>query len=90
MDKKKACFRSLQQADRFEKQLAKSNMETLLLQGVRVPHINKTEARQKMAFIDRISFAVFGRSEALEQIQSSVDLGCHQGEDIGKVIRSLS
>ncbi|MFH1974676.1 MAG: hypothetical protein ABIJ52_03840 [Pseudomonadota bacterium] len=60
--KKAACFQSLLCAERFEEQLQKNNIETLLLQGVRPVSIDKDAVRRKMEIIDRICLAVFGKT----------------------------
>ena len=62
-DKKAACCQSLLCAERFEEQLQKNNIETLLLQGVRPVSIDKDAVRRKMEIIDRICLAVFGKTE---------------------------
>lgn len=72
--KKRFYFQNLQKAERFSAQLKNSNMETLLLQGVRMPYINTEEARRRMGLIDRICYAVFGKSDVLET-GGSIDLG---------------
>ncbi len=38
-------------------------METLILQGVRIPFVSKEDALKKIQIIDRISLAVFGKIE---------------------------
>jgi hypothetical protein len=38
-------------------------METLMLRGVRIPHIDPAEMTHKMNRIDRICLAVFGKTE---------------------------
>lgn len=63
---KRALFRSLQQARRFETLLGQSNMETLMLQGVRAPHVSQGELMGRMRLIDLICFGVFGKTEAIE------------------------
>ena len=72
--KKRFYFQNLQKAEMFEAQLKSSNMETLLLQGVRMPYINTDEARCRMGLIDRICYAVFGKSDFLET-GGRIDLG---------------
>jgi hypothetical protein len=76
---------------KFEEQLKKSNMETLILQGVRSPYISKDEARNKMRIIDRTSLAVFGKTDYFEHVCDTIDLGeFHQDKDMEKVVRILS
>ncbi len=66
MDRKKTCFRCVEQNARFGEQLGRGNMEILLLQGIRPPQMTRDAALKEMAITDRISYAVFGRSENLE------------------------
>ncbi|GAB6908645.1 conserved hypothetical protein [Desulfosarcina cetonica] len=63
---KRRLFRDLQQARRFEALLRQSNMETLMLQGVRPPHADCNEWLEQMRLIDRICFGMFGRNEPLQ------------------------
>ncbi|MEW6671249.1 MAG: hypothetical protein AB1427_06065 [Thermodesulfobacteriota bacterium] len=74
MQKKRFFFQNLQKARRLEVQLKSSNMETLLLQGVRMTHFNMDEARRRMGLIDKIGYAVFGKSDFIEA-GGSIDLG---------------
>ena len=66
VDHKRACFRGLQQARRFEMLLRRSNMETLMLQGVRPPEQSCEHLLARMTLIDRVCQGVFGRTEILE------------------------
>ncbi len=90
MDKKKFYFRMLQTAQKFERQLKKHNIETLLMQGIRSPHVDQADVRRRMAAVDRISYAVFGKTEYLDEIQGSMDFDIDEDEDLETVIRSLS
>jgi hypothetical protein len=66
VDHKRSLFRSLQQARRFRILLGRSNMETLMLQGVRAPHVSPNALMHHMRLIDLISFGVFGSTEAID------------------------
>ena len=68
MAKKRFYLRSLQRAKKMETQLQKSNLETLLSQGKRVILVDKTDARNKLLIIDRISRAIFGKTEYYEDL----------------------
>jgi len=70
IQRKKSLFKNLGQAVKFEDQFKSSNMEILLLQGVRAPHINPDDTRKKMGFIDKICVSVFGRTEHIEEIHA--------------------
>ena len=67
MAKKKFYFISLQKAKKMDARIEKHNIETLLMQGERMALIDKVDARKKMQIIDRISRAIFGKTEYLEQ-----------------------
>lgn len=62
---KRFLFRSLQQAQRFEALLRQSNMETLMLQGVRAPHAPQDELTAHMRLVDLICVRLFGKTEAI-------------------------
>ena len=65
--KKRFYFKALQASEKFHEQWKNSNMETLILQGVRTPYIDPTNAENRMELIDRISYAVFGKIEYIEK-----------------------
>jgi hypothetical protein len=91
MTKKRFYFRSLHKAKRLKTQLQKNNLETLLSQGTRVILVDKADARQKMLIIDRISRAIFGKTEYLEDLhpdEGNFDLRSDQ--DIQDIIKTLS
>jgi hypothetical protein len=91
MAKKKFYFRSLQKAKQLDTQLQKHNMETLLARGKRVVLIDQRDARKKMRIIDRISRAVFGKTEYFETLHNGeehIELGTDQ--NVQDIIRILS
>jgi len=67
IEHKRSLFRSLQQARRFERLMGQSNMETLMLQGVRAPHVSPNALIHHMRLIDMICFGIFGHTEAIDQ-----------------------
>ncbi len=73
MAKKKFYFRSLQKAKQLDAQLQKQNVETLMAQGKRVVLIDQRDARQKMRIIDRISRAVYGKTEYFEPFHGEAE-----------------
>ena len=81
MAKKRRLQVMLQQAQKFEKQLAANNIETLMLKGVRAPHIDKADARHKIARIDAVCLAVFGATDPLLPAPASADLGSFRDRD---------
>lgn len=86
--RKKSLFKNLQQALKFEKQLENNNMETLLLQGLRMPHISIDHTRKKMNYIDKICISIFGRTEHIEQVHA-LELN-HDNPGIEKIVQVLS
>jgi hypothetical protein len=91
MDKKKLYFISLQKAKKMDARIEKHNIETLLLQGERVALIDQVDARKKMQIIDRISRAVFGKTEFFDAPYSDEhQMGLRSDEDIQKIIKKLS
>jgi len=91
MAKKRFYLRSLQKAQKQETQLQKSNLETLLSQGSRVILVDKADARKKMLIIDRISRAIFGRTEYFEDPDPAADqIELRSDQDIQDIIRKLS
>jgi hypothetical protein len=90
MAKKRFYLRSLQKAKKLETQLQKNNLETLLSQGKRVILVDKADARKKMQIIDRISRAVFGKTECSEPFHSGekhIELSVNQNaEDIIRIL----
>ena len=67
MAKKKFYFIGLQKAKKMGDRLEKHNIETLMSQGERGMLIDQADARKKMQIIDRISRAVYGKTEYFEQ-----------------------
>jgi hypothetical protein len=91
MAKKRFYLRSLQKAQKQETQLQKSNLETLMSQGSRVILVDTADARKKMLIIDRISRAIFGRTEYFEDLDPSADqIELRSDQDIQDIIRKLS
>jgi hypothetical protein len=62
---KRFLFRSLRQAQRFETLLRQSNMETLMLQGLRASHAPQGELIYHMGLVDRICANIYGKTESI-------------------------
>jgi hypothetical protein len=91
MLKKRFYLKNYQTALRQERLLKQNNMETLLLQGVRLSYVDKASCLKTVSTIDRISRAVFGTTEQLDAFLDCRDLaevGCDL--DIQKIVRMLS
>lgn len=57
--KRQTCDRQEKMAAQFDARLARSNMETLMLQGIRPPAIRAAEARETIRRIDTIRAALY-------------------------------
>lgn len=90
MTYKKIYFQGLQKAAKLEKQMTKHNVETLLLGGTRLAYMDKADARKKIQMIDRISLAVFGKTDFFDLIPANGHSITLKGtEDINKLIQKL-
>jgi hypothetical protein len=92
MDIKRTYFQSIEKANEFQRRLARSNMETLMLQGVRTAFIDPADSLEKMHLIDTVCQAVYGRSEYFAKAQAcDLDLGQSSGdENLKKIVDLLS
>ena len=90
MTYKKIYFQGLQKAAKLEKQLVKHNVETLLLGGTRLANMDKAEARKKIQMIDRISLAVFGKTDFFDLMPAhEKTITLEDTNDINKLIKEL-
>ena len=64
---KRSLFRILQQTKRFETLLNRSNMETLMLQGIIAPHACAGRLVHQMELVDRICYGIFGKTEIIAE-----------------------
>ena len=91
MAKKKFYFISLQKAQKMDARLEKFNIETLMAQGERVALIDQADIRKKMLIIDRISRAVFGKTEYFDQpVSDETQMAVGSTEDIKLIVKKLS
>jgi hypothetical protein len=91
MAKKRFYFWSLQKAKNLDMQLIRHNMETLLLKGNRASYVDKADARKKIRLIDRISLAVFGKTESFDLMPAEAQSITLKGkDDIDKFVKELS
>jgi hypothetical protein len=61
-DKKGQYTKQLQQTLKFESLRKNRNMETLMMMGIRSPHLDRDDIFRKIAAIDDISLAIFGKT----------------------------
>ena len=80
----------MQKAKKLDIQLTQHNVETLLLRGKRVTYVDKADARKKIQIIDRISLAVFGKTEFFDLMPAGEQSITLQGkDDIDKLMKEL-
>ena len=48
-------------AEQFERQRRNRNVETMIMQGIRIPHCDPQDDMQKIAMIDTVSLAIYGK-----------------------------
>ena len=90
MAKKKFYLISLQKAKKMDARLEKYNVETLMAQGERVVLIDQADARKKMRIIDRISRAVFDKTEYFEQpISDERRMEVGLAEDVKSIVKNF-
>ncbi|MFY9941220.1 MAG: hypothetical protein WAK57_03530 [Desulfobacterales bacterium] len=91
LEKKKFYFQNLQRAEQMADLIQGRNMETLMLQGVRMPYVDKSDALFKMSLIDRICIALFDRSVYFERVCGKPEEGTFvHKNDVGHLIRLLT
>jgi hypothetical protein len=91
MARKKRYLQSLQKAKKLDNKLTQHNVETLLLRGERVSYIDKADARKKIQIIDRISLAVFGKTEFFDLMPAGEQSIILEGkDDIDKLIEEFN
>ena len=91
MAKKRFYLRGLQKAKKLETQLEKSNLETLLSLGQRVILVDKADARKKMLIIDRVSRAIFGKTEYIEDLHPDGNpIELRSDQEMQDIIKTLS
>ena len=91
MAKKKFYFISLQKAKKMDARIEKHNIETLLMQGERVTLIDQAEIRKNMQIIDRISRAIYGKTEYFEQpFSEEGQFNIESPDDIKSIVNKLT
>jgi hypothetical protein len=91
MARKKHYVKSLKAAEKFEEQLKTNNIETLMLQGEKAPYINRSDAVRKLARIDEICIAVFGKTQQFDPVCEGIRFdGQNTAKDLRRVINLLT
>lgn len=82
---------TLDRAERMARSASGQNMETLMLKGVRIPHINRAAAKEKIGRIDRLCRFGFDRVDHDAGAATVEDLGCFAPDrDLTDLVRRLS
>ncbi|MBI9084663.1 MAG: hypothetical protein JEZ11_13785 [Desulfobacterales bacterium] len=82
---------ALDRADRLSRSASGQNMETLMLKGVRTPHINRAATEERMRRIDRLCRFGFDRVDHDTGAARVEDLGCFAPDrDLTDLVRRLS
>ena len=61
-EKKRLYFNQLQKASKSEALHKDRNIETLMILGIRSPHMDRQDITSKIAMIDDIGLAIFGKT----------------------------
>jgi len=90
MARKKSYFMSLQKAKKMDARIEKYNIETLMIRGERVVLIDQADARKKMRIIDRISRAVFGKTEYFDPpVNEKWQMKVGSPEDVKSIVKNF-
>jgi hypothetical protein len=90
MTKKKFYFISLQKAKKMDARLERYNVETLMAQGERVVLIDQADVRKKMRIIDRISRAIFGKTEYWDRpVSEEKQMEVGSPEDVKSIVKNF-
>ncbi|MFZ2633199.1 MAG: hypothetical protein WA081_19505 [Desulfosalsimonadaceae bacterium] len=63
MHKKQLLGHMIHQAEKNERSLEKTNAETLMLTGIRIPAIHVGEARKTISLIDHLCLSIYGKTD---------------------------
>ena len=75
----------------MDARIEKHNIETLLMQGERVTLIDRNEIRKNMQIIDRISRAIFGKTEYFDQpVSEEGQFDVRSAEDIKSIVNKFT
>ena len=53
--------KNIAKAEQFERQRRNRNVETMIMQGIRIPHFDPREDMRKIALIDTVAIALYGK-----------------------------
>ena len=93
MAHKQFLIKAIRAAEKNQQALASNTVEALIMKGINVSAIDVEAAREKIDQIDRISIAVYGRTEflsALAPAGQSIDLSVQDKDDMAAIRRLLS
>lgn len=93
MAHKQFLIKSIRAAEKNHQALQANTVEALIMKGINISSTSIEELRNKIDRIDRISIAVFGKTEflsALDPAGQPIDLGVQDKNDIASVLKLLS
>lgn len=93
MAHKKHLIKAIRAGEKNQQALASNIVEALIMKGMNVSAIDVAAARETIDRIDRISIAVYGKTEflsALAPAGGAMDLSVQDKEDMAAVLRLLS
>ncbi|MFP4533450.1 MAG: hypothetical protein ACLFNS_12285 [Desulfobacterales bacterium] len=93
MTHKQHLIKAVRAGEKNQQALASNTVEALIMKGMNVSAIDLAAAREKIDQIDRISIAVYGRTEFLSALAPAggpMDLSVQDKEDMAAVLRLLS
>ncbi len=93
MTHKQHLIKAVRAGEKNQQALASNTVEALIMKGMNVSAIDVAAAREKIDQIDRISIAVYGRTEFLSALAPAggpMDLSVQDKEDMAAVLRLLS
>ena len=53
--------KNILKTEQFENQRQNRNVETMILQGIRIPHFDPQDDMRKIAMIDTVFIAIYGK-----------------------------
>ncbi len=84
-------FQNIQKSKMLEQKLQKSNIETLMMQGIRLTGIDMADTRLKMEVIDCICRTMFGKTEYFASMGEQAESAqFDQNDEMDDIIKKIS
>ncbi len=89
--RKNVDYQGIKRAEKFERDLEKDNIETLMMRGVTAISIDRKACERRMAVIDHICRKLYGKTQFFGEMPRQQDLGDFSGpSDLDSLLKSLS